>query len=137
MGQGTYSKQFASSVGSSGNGMLDVLELAPTSVPAVSQMVSDFKSSGIPVSGDAETGWTAAYVFAHVASAIKGSITRSSVTSAFKSLTPFPVPTMGTPFSFGPGNAHNPNQAGWPTMLRNGRYVNQGGKWVRLAGFQH
>lgn len=137
MGQGTYSKAFTSAVGSAGNGMDDILELAPTSVPAVSQMVSDFKAAGIPVSGDAETGWTAAYVFAHVAAGIKGAITRASVTNAFKTLTPFPVPTMGTDFSFGPGNAHNPNQAGWPTKLENGQYVNQGGKWVTLTEFEH
>lgn len=136
-GQGTYSEQFSSAVGSAGNGLDDILELAPTSVPAVSQMVSDFKASNIPVSGDAETGWTAAYVFAHVAEGMKGPITRKSLTAAFKSLTPFPVPTMGTEFSFGTASAHNPNQAGWPTQLENGQYVNQGNKWVTLAQFEH
>ncbi|WP_214408424.1 ABC transporter substrate-binding protein [Sphaerisporangium fuscum] len=52
----------------------------------------------------------AADVFVQVLKTIKGDITRESVTQAFKNMQPVKYPLVGTPWVFGPGNAHNPIQ---------------------------
>ncbi|MEV4217543.1 ABC transporter substrate-binding protein [Nonomuraea sp. NPDC049725] len=50
----------------------------------------------------------AADVFVQVLKTVKGPITRESVTQAFKTMRPIDYPMVGTPYVFGPGDAHNP-----------------------------
>jgi branched-chain amino acid transport system substrate-binding protein len=122
MGLATYSPQFAQAVGSSGNGLLMGLEFASFQDPASAPMLAQFAAAGIPDSMTEVTGWTAAYAFTHIADTIKGPITKDSFTAAAKSIQPFNIPSMGTPFSFGSGSRHNPNQAAYWVRLNNGTF---------------
>ncbi|MGD9484935.1 ABC transporter substrate-binding protein [Streptomyces sp. TRM70308] len=58
-------------------------------------------------------------IFVEVLRTIEGDITRSSVTEAFKSMEPIEYPMVGTPWVFGPGEAHNP--------VKGSRFVKAGG----------
>lgn len=132
MGLATYSPQFAKAVGSDGNGLLMGLEYASFEDPASKPMLAQFKAAHIPASMTEVTGWTAAYAFAKTAEQIKGPITKDSFTKAAKSLKPFPIPSMGTPFSFGPGPTHNPNQAAFFVRLNNGKFTDVSRKFIVL-----
>lgn len=132
MGLATYSPQFAKAVGTDGNGLLMGLEFASFQDPASAPMLQQFAAAGIPDSMTEVTGWTAAYAFAHIAQTIKGPVTKDSFTAAAKSAQPFPIPSMGTPFSFGPGKTHNPNQAAFFVKLDNGKFTNVSTKFITL-----
>jgi branched-chain amino acid transport system substrate-binding protein len=132
MGLATYSPAFAKAVGSDGNGLLMGLEFASFQDPTQKTMLQQFKADGIPDSLTEVTGWTAAYAFAHIADQIKGPITKDSFTKEAKSVAPFPIPSMGTPFSFGPGKTHNPNQAAFFVRLNNGKFSNVSKKFLVL-----
>ncbi|GIH71953.1 ABC transporter substrate-binding protein [Sphaerimonospora thailandensis] len=70
-------------------------------------------------------GVMAADMFVEVLKTIKGDITRESVTKAFKEMQPITYPMVGTPYVFGPGDAHNP--------IEGSRFVKAvGGKWEVL-----
>lgn len=122
MGLATYSDAFAKAVGSDGDGMLMGLEFRSFEDPASKQMLEDFDNMPIPRSMTSVTGWTAAYAFAETVKNIQGDVNKESITKAFKELKPFDVPSMGTPFSFGPGKTHNPNQAAWFVKLQDGKF---------------
>ena len=67
----------------------------------------------------------AADIFVQVLKTIKGDITRESVTAAFKGMQPIEYPMVGTPYVFGPGDAHNP--------ITGSRFVKaNAGKWEVL-----
>lgn len=126
-GLAVYSPGFQKASGGTGAGLIAMLEFVPFDSPLSAQALSDFKASGYPEIQTMDTGWTAAYVFNHVASTIKGAITRDAVTKAFKALKPFKVPTMGTPFTFGPGPTHTPNHAAFAAILqKNGTWLATG-----------
>lgn len=124
MGQSTYSSAFAKAIGSAGNGMLMGLEYRSFNDPESAPMLADFKAAGIPQGMDPVNGWTAAYAFAHIAQGIKGDVTRDAFTSAAKASAPFTIPSMGTPFVFGPGKTHTPNQAAFFVRLNDGKFTN-------------
>ena len=115
-----YSPGFYKASGGTGNGLIAMLEFEPFDKPQSAAAVADFKAAHYPVTQTMDTGWTAAWVFNHVASRIKGAITRQSVTAAFKATKPFAVPTMGTPFAFGSASAHPSNHAAFAAKLING-----------------
>ncbi|GII84261.1 branched-chain amino acid ABC transporter substrate-binding protein [Sphaerisporangium siamense] len=64
----------------------------------------------------------AADVFVEVLKGIKGDITRESVTNAFKNMKPIQYPMVGTPYVFGPGNAHNPIEGSRFVKVLNGKW---------------
>ncbi|MFI6297313.1 ABC transporter substrate-binding protein [Nonomuraea sp. NPDC050790] len=65
-------------------------------------------ANGIPKTAFSQGAVMAADVFVQVLKGIKGPITRESVTKAFKEMKPVDYPMVGTPYVFGPGEAHNP-----------------------------
>jgi branched-chain amino acid transport system substrate-binding protein len=132
MGLATYSPQFAKAVGADGNGLLMGLEFASFQDPASRPMLQQFAAAGIPQSMTEVTGWTAAYAFTHIAKSIKGPVTRAAFTQAAKSAKPFPIPSMGTPFSFGSGDRHNPNQAAFFVELNHGKFTDVSHKFLIL-----
>ncbi|MEV7008266.1 ABC transporter substrate-binding protein [Streptosporangium sp. NPDC051022] len=70
-------------------------------------------------------GVMAADLFVQVLKGIKGDITRESVTEAFKNMKPIDYPMVGTPWVFGPGEAHSP--------IQGSRFVKvEAGKWKVL-----
>ncbi|MEU1877895.1 ABC transporter substrate-binding protein [Streptosporangium sp. NPDC020072] len=67
----------------------------------------------------------AADLFVQVLKTVKGDITRESVTEAFKNMKPIDYPMVGTPWIFGPGEAHSP--------IEGSRFVKvEAGKWKVL-----
>jgi branched-chain amino acid transport system substrate-binding protein len=122
MGLATYSPQFAKAVGSDGDGMLMGLEYRSFEDPKSKAMLAQFKAAGLPAAMPTVTGWTAAYAFAQAAKGIKGDVTKDSFTKAARALASFEIPSMGTPFSFGAGKSHNPNQAAFFVRLKNGTF---------------
>jgi branched-chain amino acid transport system substrate-binding protein len=125
-GLAAYSPGFYKAAGNTGNGLIAMLEFEPFGTAGQKQALADFKAGGYPEVQTMDTGWTAAWVFNHVVSTIKGAITRQSVTAAFKASKPFAVPTMGTPFAFGTSTAHTSNHAAFAAVLKNGNWVTTG-----------
>lgn len=125
-GLAAYSPGFYKASGGTGNGLIAMLEFEPFGTAGEVQPLADFKAAGYPEIQTMDTGWTAAWVFDHVVSQIKGTITRAAVTAAFKATKPFAVPTMGTPFAFGTASAHFSNHAAFPAVLTNGNWVSGG-----------
>ncbi|MFI9814302.1 ABC transporter substrate-binding protein [Saccharothrix variisporea] len=66
-------------------------------------------------------GYLAAKFTVEVLETIKGEVTRDSVNAALRTMTPIEDPMLGTPWEFGPGETHAPNQ---------------GSKIVRLTGLR-
>jgi branched-chain amino acid transport system substrate-binding protein len=129
-GLAAYSPGFCKASGNTGDGLIAMLEFEPFDTAGETAAVADFKASGYPVVQTMDTGWTAAWVFDHVVSQIKGAITRQSVTAAFKASPPFAVPTMGTPFAFGSATTHQSNHAAFAAQLKNCNWVSTGKKII-------
>jgi branched-chain amino acid transport system substrate-binding protein len=125
-GLAAYSPGFYKAAGNTGNGLIAMLEFEPFDTAGEKQAIADFKAAGYPEVQTMDTGWTAAWVFNHVVSQIKGPITNKTVTAAFKATAPFKVPTMGTPFAFGSATAHTSNHAAFAAKLTNGSWVSTG-----------
>ncbi|NUR87537.1 MAG: ABC transporter substrate-binding protein [Nonomuraea sp.] len=86
------------------------------------KIVTDHK---IQKTAFSQGGVMSADVFVDVLKTIKGDITRESVTQAFKNMKPITYPMVGTPWIFGPGQAHNP--------IEGSRFVKaENGKWTVL-----
>ncbi|MBB5953964.1 branched-chain amino acid transport system substrate-binding protein [Saccharothrix tamanrassetensis] len=66
-------------------------------------------------------GYLAAKFMVDVLKTIKGDVTRETVGAALREMTPIEDPMLGTPWEFGPGESHSPNQ---------------GSKIVRLTGLR-
>lgn len=79
--------------------------------PALKDWRQLMVKSHVPQTSFAEGGYLSATDFVDVLKSIKGPITRASVTNAFKHLKPIKSGLTGLPYTFGPGGAHNPNQA--------------------------
>jgi len=116
-GLSMYATNFLKESGGAGVGLYALLEYIPFSSPASDQAVADYKADGLPLIQTLDTGWSAAYVFTHVAETIKGAITKDSVTAAFKSMKPLHVPLIGTPYEFGTATAHQSNHAAFAAVL--------------------
>ncbi|MBM7773370.1 branched-chain amino acid transport system substrate-binding protein [Actinokineospora baliensis] len=68
-------------------------------------------------------GYLAARFVVDVLKSIKGDITRESVNEALRSMQPISNPMVGTPFIFGPGERHAPNQASKMVELKDSAWV--------------
>ncbi|MFD9949102.1 ABC transporter substrate-binding protein [Nonomuraea sp. NPDC059023] len=78
------------------------------SLPGNDRWAKIVGSKGIPKTAFSQGAVMAADVFVQVLKGIRGPITRESVTKAFKEMKPVDYPMVGTPYVFGPGEAHNP-----------------------------
>jgi branched-chain amino acid transport system substrate-binding protein len=133
-GLALYEQSFVSAAKSTANGMYLGLEFAPPGAPGTAQMMAAFKADNIAATEPEESSYTAAYVLGTVLKTIKGPITRASVLHAFQTLKPLPVPTMGTPFTFGTAAAHHPNQAAYIVKIENGTFadLSKSESWLLL-----
>ncbi|GLW93111.1 ABC transporter substrate-binding protein [Actinokineospora globicatena] len=84
--------------------------------------------AGAPATAFSQGGYLAAVFLVDVLKSIKGDITRESVNEALRTMRPISNPMVGTPFTFGPGDRHAPNQASKMVELKDG-------KWVPLGDF--
>lgn len=131
-----YTDAIASQLGSAGNGLRANSEFEPygSDAPALDDWKALMTSAGIPLTSFAQGGYLAATIFVEALRGIDGVITRESVADAMLNLEPFETPLLGTPYTFGPGDAHAPNQASKFVELRDGQWVTAADNWVILPG---
>lgn len=79
--------------------------------------------AGAPATAFSQGGYLAAKFTVQVLRGIKGDITRDSVNQALRSMQPISDGMLGTPFTFGSGDAHAPNQASKMVKLVDSRWT--------------
>ena len=131
-----YTDAIASQLGSAGNGLRANSEFEPygSDSPALDDWKALMTNAGVPLTSFAQGGYLAATVFVEALRGIDGEITRESVAAAMLDLEPYETPLLGTPYTFGPGDAHAPNQASKFVELRDGQWVTAADDWVILPG---
>lgn len=114
-----YSDQFAASVNYGAQISLPA-EFAPYTDPNDKNCVEWrelMDAKGIPATSFAQGGYLAAQYFIAILESIEGDVTRDSVTEAAKAMTePYAgvgAGMVGSPWTFGPGDSHQPNAASW------------------------
>ena len=131
-----YTDAIASQLGSAGNGLRANSEFEPygSGSPVLNDWKTLMTSAGVPLTSFAQGGYLAATIFVDALRGIDGEITRESVAEALLNLEPYETPLLGTPYTFGPGDAHAPNQASKFVELRDGQWVTAADDWVILPG---
>ncbi|MDE0160281.1 MAG: ABC transporter substrate-binding protein [Acidimicrobiaceae bacterium] len=131
-----YTDAIASQLGSAGNGLRANSEFEPygSDSPALDDWKALMTNAGVPLTSFAQGGYLAATVFVEALRGIDGEVTRESVAAAMLDLEPYETPLLGTPYTFGPGDAHAPNQASKFVELRDGQWVTAADDWVILPG---
>jgi ABC-type branched-subunit amino acid transport system substrate-binding protein len=111
LGPLVYNPTFIPAAGAAATAAITDSDVAPwtdTSDSFVAEMTKEMAASNTQLGFESEAGYTAAWVMAQALKAIKGPITRASVTAYFKSMAPMTVPDMGQPYTFGSGSTHTP-----------------------------
>ena len=131
-----YTDSIASQLGSAGNGLRANSEFEPygSDSPVLDDWRSLMTDAAVPLTSFAQGGYIAATIFAEALRGIDGEITRESVAEAMRTLEPYETPLLGTPYTFGPGETHAPNQASKFVELRDGEWVTVYDDWVILPG---
>ena len=131
-----YTDSIASQLGSAGNGLRANSEFEPygSDSPALDDWRLLMTDAGVPLTSFAQGGYIAATIFVEALQGIDGEITRESVAEAMRTLEPYETPLLGTPYTFGPGETHAPNQASKFVELRDGEWVTVADDWVILPG---
>ena len=131
-----YTDSIASQLGSAGNGLRANSEFEPygSDSPVLDDWRALMTDTGVPLTSFAQGGYIAATIFVDALRGIDGEITRESVAEAMRALAPYETPLLGTPYTFGPGEAHAPNQASKFVELRDGEWVTVADDWVILPG---
>jgi branched-chain amino acid transport system substrate-binding protein len=118
-----YSENYAKAISNAGAGVYVPAEFYPFT-DAGSPQTKDWRDlmtkNKIPLTSFSQGGYLAAKYFLDVVRAIKGDVTRESVTKALREMKPVTDPMVGTPYVFGPAQAHHDNTAGWPIKLASG-----------------
>lgn len=118
-----YSENYAKAISNAGAGVYVPAEFYPFT-DAGSPQTKDWRDlmtkNKIPLTSFSQGGYLAAKYFLDVVRGIKGDITRESVTKALREMKPVSDPMVGTPYVFGPAQAHHDNTAGWPVKLASG-----------------
>ena len=129
-----YTDAIAAQLGSAGNGLRANSEFEPygSDAPALDDWKSLMTEAGVPLTSFAQGGYLAATIFVEALRGIDTEITRESVAEAMLALEPYETPLLGTPYTFGPGDAHAPNQASKFVELRDGRWMTAADDWVIL-----
>lgn len=129
-----YTDSIASQLGDAGNGLRANSEFEPygSDSPALDDWRSLMTDAKVPLTSFAQGGYIAATIFVDALAHIGGDITRESVAEAMRSLEPYETPLLGTPYTFGAGEAHAPNQASKFVELRDGEWVTVADDWVIL-----
>ena len=131
-----YTDTVAAALGSAGDGLRANSEFEPygSDSPALDDWRSLMVDAGVPLTSFAQGGYIAATIFVEALRGIEGEVTRESVAEAMRTLEPYETPLLGTPYTFGPGDAHAPNQASKFVELRGGEWVTVKDDWVVLPG---
>ena len=131
-----YTDTVAAALGSAGDGLRANSEFEPygSDSPVLDDWRSLMVDAGVPLTSFAQGGYIAATIFVEALRGIDGDVTRESVAEAMRMLEPYETPLLGTPYTFGPGDAHAPNQASKFVELRDGEWVTVADDWVILPG---
>ena len=131
-----YTDAIASQLGSAGNGLRANSEFEPygSDSPVLDDWKALMTSASVPLTSFAQGGYLAATIFVEALRGIGGEVTRESVAEAMLNLEPYETALLGTPYTFGPGDAHAPNQASKFVELRDGQWVTAADDWVILPG---
>jgi branched-chain amino acid transport system substrate-binding protein len=132
-----YSENYAKAIANAGAGVYVPAEFYPftdSAAPANKDWRDLMGKNGIPLTSFSQGGYLAAKYFLDVVRGIKGDITRESVTKALREMKPISDPMVGTPYVFGPAQAHHDNTAGWPIKLTTGsnRWDLAARDWLRI-----
>jgi branched-chain amino acid transport system substrate-binding protein len=133
--QGSQYEEATAKAAAKSQNVYSISEMAPFTEesPILKEMKEELASAGVEVEALTQFGWMAAKVFGETLGTIKGEITRESVTQAFRELNTFNTHGMtGTPYSFGPGESHNPNRSGKIVEIENGKWVVVTPEWITL-----
>jgi branched-chain amino acid transport system substrate-binding protein len=79
--------------------------------------------AGAPATAFSQGGYLAAKFIVVVLKGIKGDITKDSVNAALRDMAPISDPMVGSPFVFGKGDSHAPNQASKIVKLAGGTWA--------------
>ncbi|GAA0210364.1 ABC transporter substrate-binding protein [Saccharothrix mutabilis subsp. mutabilis] len=79
-------------------------------------------------------GYLAAKFTVEVLKTVKGEVTRDSVNAALRDMTPIEDPMLGTPWEFGPGETHAPNQGSKIVRLTGLRWVVVDDTFITVPG---
>jgi branched-chain amino acid transport system substrate-binding protein len=129
-----YDPSFLSAAGSAADGAIINSEFLPytSTSSALTQAEKVFKAEKVPLGSQYLGGYIGAEIFAKVVSGIKGTITRASVTNAFRHMKPYSTPLMGDAYVFGPGKSHNPNRSSKFLTVKNGKFVQLSTSWFHI-----
>ncbi|HWV84837.1 MAG TPA: ABC transporter substrate-binding protein [Capillimicrobium sp.] len=100
--------------------------------PANEEWRALMEKHDIPLTSTAQGDYIAAKAFIAALETIEGEPTREAVGEALENLTSFETPMMGVPYAFGPGDAHNPNQASKFVQLKDGAWEVVTPDWIVL-----
>lgn len=132
-----YSENYAKAISNAGAGVYVPAEFYPFT-DAGSPQTKDWRDlmtkNKIPLTSFSQGGYLAAKYLLDVLKGIQGDITRESVTKALRAMKPVSDPMVGTPYVFGPAQAHHDNTAGWPIKLATGtnKWEPAGQDWLRI-----
>ncbi|GAA1563839.1 ABC transporter substrate-binding protein [Dactylosporangium maewongense] len=129
-----YTDNVGKQLGPTGNGLLANSEFEPYNAdsPALSDVRGLMQKNGIAMTSFAEGGYLAATIFQSVLLSIKGDVTRESVSAALAKLDKYDTPLIGSPYSFGTGKTHAPNQSSKFVVLKDGAWTVAQNDWVTL-----
>ncbi|WP_370963147.1 ABC transporter substrate-binding protein [Amycolatopsis sp. cg9] len=132
-----YSENYAKAISNAGAGVYVPAEFYPftDATAAANQEWRDLMAKNkIPLTSFSQGGYLAAKYFLAVLRGMKGDITRETVTKALREMKPISDPMVGTPYVFGPAQAHHDNTAGWPIKLATGtnKWELSARDWLRI-----
>jgi branched-chain amino acid transport system substrate-binding protein len=128
-----YTEQAAEALGPAGDGLHAIAEFEPFTGAGegVAEWRALMERAGVPLNSFAEGGYVAASAFVEALRAIRGEVTRASVTQALRDLGEHRSPLMGTPYAFAEAPAHNPNRAVKVVRLQDGAWETVSQDWLR------
>ncbi|NBH03026.1 ABC transporter substrate-binding protein [Amycolatopsis sp. SID8362] len=132
-----YSENYAKAISNAGAGVYVPAEFYPftdAAAPANKEWRDLMTKNKIPLTSFSQGGYLAAKYFLAVLRGMKGDITRETVTKALREMKPISDPMVGTPYVFGPAQAHHDNTAGWPIKLATGanKWELSARDWLRI-----
>ncbi|MEU0791958.1 ABC transporter substrate-binding protein [Amycolatopsis sp. NPDC005961] len=132
-----YSENYAKAISNAGAGVYVPAEFYPftdAGSPQTKEWRDLMTKNKIPLTSFSQGGYLAAKYFLDVVKGIKGDVTRETVTQALREMRPVSDPMVGTPYVFGPAQAHHDNTAGWPIKLASGtnKWELAGQDWLRI-----
>jgi branched-chain amino acid transport system substrate-binding protein len=120
-----YTESVATAVGGFGLKVFAGTEFAPyTEDNAANKGWRDaVRKAGSPATAFSQGGYLAARFMVEVLKNVKGEVTKDSVNAALRDMGPIADPMVGSPFVFGKGDTHAPNQASKMVKLENGKWA--------------